>query len=160
MVLREIKAFSCDSNWNPSFNTDDTMCFKQIHLESLSVYLDYNVEVINILKFYNKKLETSFENFITDDFNSAIQHNYLIQPFSLTAKLSFCKEKENFVIPLIHANIIFHSFMLNFYVARLKIISKFLTFFKLHQAFRLGIKVTEQSFDENEENIYRTIYRN
>ena len=50
MVLREIKAFSCDSNWNPSFNTDDTMCFKQIHLESLSVYLDYNVEVINILK--------------------------------------------------------------------------------------------------------------
>ena len=104
VMLREIDICTNNANWNPEFVVDQELTRKSLRVKDLGVFLNFGAEEeVLFSKFRGNLHSANAENdflrmecrYDTDRPDGILNNNYLINRFSLEARLTINKNPNN-----------------------------------------------------------------
>ena len=160
VILKGIKASTCDSNWEKTFspNSKSTL-YKVLEVERFAVFNDFEEENSIFQKQYIGELEAMFELLVIHEMNDEVKHNYIVEPFNIEAKVMVNKSLDK-SSPLITVEVNMDKFISNVYDGQIRSGLQILELIKLFLKFLVGVDKTNnfKELDEEEQAKYRELY--
>lgn len=149
LVINEIKAVTCNEQWNEEFIKESDIMYKLVQVNGFRVYMDYNI--------FPKKEEKAMA---AQEFKEEIRHNYILPHSFLKLQAVVNKKANDFSIPQIRLEVETSKFSLKIDTIQVTYLLKAGKFFSLFANFQKGIvgNIKEESFTEKDAENYKILY--
>lgn len=160
VFLKEMKAQTCNSNWQPEFVPESKVCFKLVAVNGLGAYLDYGNVMLKINED-GETLEQAFDNFARLELTTNLDHRFVLSPMNTRIELILSKDTKNFKIPEGFLNIEQNEVNFAVHPGQLTHVLKLVDFIDLYQTFKKGVERNDfnRTFSQYESQNYREIYK-
>ena len=160
VILKGIKASTCNSNWEKTLNPNSkSTLYKILEVEKFAVFNDFEEENSIFQKKYIGELEAMFELLVIHEMNDEVKHNYIVEPFNIEAKVMVNKSLDK-SSPLITVEVNMDKFISNVYDGQIRSGLQILELIKLFLKFLVGVDKTNnfKELDDEEQEKYRELY--
>ncbi|OMJ95240.1 hypothetical protein SteCoe_1454 [Stentor coeruleus] len=149
LAINEIKAITCNKQWNEEFIKESDIMYKLVQINGFRVYMDYNIFV-----------KKEGRDLAAKEFVEEIRHNYILPHSFLKLQAVVNKKVNDFSIPQIQLEVETSKFSLKIDTVQVAYLSKTGKFFSLFTKFQKGIvgNIKEESFTEDEAENYKKAY--
>lgn len=149
IVLNELKAVTCDELWNENFIEESTIMHKLVEVKDFRVFMDYDLSE-----------GTESSSAAVEEFQSEIEHRFLLPKTSLRLQATVNKKSGDFSMPQVGLEVETSTFALNLDTIQVSHLLKTGNLLSLFEKFQKGIvgDIKEEPFTQEEAEKYRSLY--
>lgn len=155
VVVKELKAVTCNRLWEPEFVEDLNLNYKLVELSQFRVFMDFGETMLL------NSAEIGFKKVVIEELKEIYDHKYLLKPTTFTIKVEINSNPQDLSAPQYSVHINNSSVCVSIESQQILHIFNALDFLKDYQSFKNGIKNTLVYPDLEGEDVeaYRELYK-
>ena len=157
IVIKELKALTCDSSWEPMYIEGGDLNYKLAILNSLRVFMDYGDNYI-----IDNRIKGDFKSLVAEEMEDNLKHIYILNPTTYTAKITMNTNPKDLSVPQYSINLSNSCVEIGIdseqIVHTLKILDFLGHFDKFKQGIQQSLNYPELTEEQDIEN-YRDTYK-
>ncbi|CAG9327203.1 unnamed protein product [Blepharisma stoltei] len=161
VILREMKAETCNSKWVPEYVPESNVCFKLTTVKGFALFFDYGKDMIKIEEDSGKNLAVALEELANLELLTNAEHKYLLSPIDIRIELILYKDSKKYDTPQGLLTIHQSDVVFSVFPGQLTHVLKLVEFIDLFKSFQKGVErsAQERKFTKNEAKNYRETYK-